>query len=246
MNRKINGLVKTAASISLAGGMLARAAGPAFAAAPNEAYGAKATGLINVGPLADATSSGTSPVSLLTLSIPGLLSTGVVTDTADDASASSTIANPVVTLSGLASLAATTVSSSCSFDTDTDTVSGTATLADANVALGGLSLVTLDANPTKNEAVLLPPLLSGIASITLNQQTTSGDGTLTVNAIAITLLGNGQTLTLGTSICNDATLAPVSILPGMATPIGLGTLGLLALGGTAYYVSRRRRVMVAA
>jgi hypothetical protein len=245
MNRKMNGLVKTAASISLAGGMLALAAGPAFAAVPNEAYGAAATGAINIGPLADATSTGTSPVSLLTLSIPGLLSTGVVTDTADAASASSTIANPVVTLAALASLTATAVSSSCTFDTDTDTVSGTATLAGATLSLGGVTLATLDANPTANDAVVIPPLLSGIASITLNKQTTAG-GTLTVNAIAITLLGNGQTLTLGTSICNDAALAPVSILPGMATPIGLGTLGLLALGGTAYYFSKRRRVTVAA
>lgn len=241
MNRKIRGLVKTAASISLAGGILAAAAGPAFAAAPNEAYAAAATGLISVSPLAEATSSGTSPVTLANINVAGLVTTGIVTDTADGTSASSTIANAAVTLSAIASLTATTVSSSCSFDTDTDTVSGTASLAGASFTVLGIP-TSLAANPAPNTTVGIP----GIATLVLNQQTTAGDGTLTVNALAITLLGSTQTLTLGTSICNDATLAPVSILPGMATPIGLGTLGLLALGGAAYYFGRRRRVTVAA
>jgi hypothetical protein len=241
VNRKIRGLVKTAASISLAGGILTAAAGPAFAAAPNEAYAAAATGLISVSPLAEATSSGTSPVTLANINVAGLVTTGIVTDTADGTSASSTIANAAVTLSAIASLTATTVSSSCSFDTDTDTVSGTASLAGASFTVLGIP-TSLAANPAPNTTVGIP----GIATLVLNQQTTAGDGTLTVNALAITLLGSTQTLTLGTSICNDATLAPVSILPGMATPIGLGTLGLLALGGAAYYFGRRRRVTVAA
>jgi hypothetical protein len=80
VNRKIRGLVKTAASISLAGGILAAAAGPAFAAAPNEAYAAAATGLISVSPLAEATSSGTSPVTLANINVAGLVTTGIVTD----------------------------------------------------------------------------------------------------------------------------------------------------------------------
>jgi len=240
MNRKLNGLVKAAASLSLAGGMLALATGPAFAAVPNEAYGAAATGLISVSPLADATSTGTSPVTLANINVAGLVTTGIVTDTADGTSASSTIANAAVTLSAIASLAATTVSSSCTFDTDTDTVSGTSSLAGASFTVLGIP-TSLAANAAPNTTVGVP----GIATIVLNQQITA-NGTLTVNAIAITLLGSTQTLTLGTSICNAAGVAPVSILPGMATPIGLGTLGLLALGGTAYYFSKRRRVTVAA
>lgn len=242
MSKKVSGLVKAAASLSLAGGILTMAAGPAFAAGPNEAYGALATGLVHVGPLAEASTSGTSPVSLANLAIGSLLTTGIVTDTADGTSASSTIADPAVTLAELTSIGATAVTSSCTFNTNTGRVRGTASIADGAVSVGGIPTITLAANPAKNTAVTIP----GVASLVLNQQITAGDGTLTVNAIAITLLGSTQTLTLGTSICNGADVAPVSILPGMATPIGLGTLGLLALGGTAYYVSKRRRVTVAA
>jgi hypothetical protein len=242
MNRKMNGLVKTAASISLVGGMLTLAAGPAFAAAPNEAYAASATGLIQINPpLGLASSDGTSPVQLANINVAGLITSGIVTDTADGTSASSTIANLAVTLSGIASLAATAVTSSCSFDTDTNTVSGTASLAGASFSVLGIP-TSLAVNPPPNTTVTVP----GVATLTLNRQSTAGDGTLTVDAIYVNLLSGGQTLTIGESVCNDATLAPVSILPGMATPIGLGTLGLLALGGAAYYFGRRRRVTVAA
>jgi hypothetical protein len=48
MNGKINGIVKAAASISLAGGILAAAAGPAAAASPNSSDGVQATGLVGV------------------------------------------------------------------------------------------------------------------------------------------------------------------------------------------------------
>ena len=241
MSKKVNGLVKAVASMSLAGGMLALAAGPAFAAAPNEAYAARATGLIKVTPLGLATSDGSSPVTLANINVAGLVTAGVVTDTADATSASSSIADVSATLTALVGLTASVVTSTCSFDTDTDTVSGSATVVGS---VGTVLPIALDAtaDTAPNTQISVP----GIATITLNRQVTAADGTLTVDAIYVNLLHSTQTLTLGTSICNDATLAPVSILPGMATPIGLGTLGLLALGGTAYYVSKRRRVTVTA
>jgi len=236
MNKKVKGLAKAAASISLAGGVLAMAAGPAFAASPNEAYAVQATGLITAGPLGEATFPGTSPVTLVNANVLGLLTTGVVTDTADATDASSTIANISADLTPLVTATATAVSSSCTFNTDTDTVSGTASIAGGQITLP-LGTITLAANPAPNTVVAG---LTGIATVTLNQQTTAADGTLTVNAIAITLLGSTQTLDIGTSICNAADLSPVGILPGVAMPIGLGTLGLLALGGTGYYFTRRR------
>ena len=68
VNGKINGLVRAAASVSLAGGILAAAAGPAAAASPNEAYGAQATGAVSVSPVAEAAYPGTSPVTLANIS----------------------------------------------------------------------------------------------------------------------------------------------------------------------------------
>jgi hypothetical protein len=61
-----------------------------------------------------------------------------------------------------------------------------------------------------------------------------------------TLANSAQTLTIGTSVCNAASLAPVPVLPGMALPIGLGGLTVLMLGGVAYQVTRRRRAAAAA
>lgn len=239
MNRRIKGLAKAGASLSLAGGILAAAAGPAAAAAPNEAYGAAASGLISVAPVDEATYPGTSPVTAATISITGLLTTGVVTDTAGATSASSTIANVSATLSPLATLTADAVASSCTFDTNTGTVSGTTTITNGQVVVTGLggTTIALAANPTPNTTVTVP----GIATITLNRQTTATDGTLTVDAIYVSLLGTTQTLTIGTSVCNAASVAPVPVLPGKAMAAGLGTLGMLGLGGVVYHVSRRRR-----
>ena len=240
MNGKINGIVKAAASISLAGGILAAAAGPAAAASPNSADGVQATGLINISPVAQATYPGTSPVTLAHINL-GLLTTDVVTDTADATSASSTIADPVVRLGALAHVSATAVTSSCSFDPNSDTVSGTSGIVNGDVHLLGLP-VHLAANAAPNTMVTVP----GIATITINRQTTAGDGTLTVDAVFIQLLRSTQTITLGTSVCNAASLAPVPVLPGLALPIGLGALVVLALGGFGYQFSRRRRAAAAA
>ena len=73
MNGKISGLVKAAASVSLAGGILMAAAGPAAAASPNEAYGAEATGVVSLPPVAEATHPGVSPVTLATVNLGALL-----------------------------------------------------------------------------------------------------------------------------------------------------------------------------
>lgn len=242
MNGKINGLIKAAASISLAGGILAAVAGPAAAASPNEAYGAAATGLVNVAPLGLATFPGTSPVTVANVDIAGLITTGVVTDTADATTASSTIANPAVNLSALATVRAAVVTSSCRFDPNTGLVTGTSSIARGRVVLIGGVPIALDAAAAPNTTVNVP----GVATITLNRQVTAGDGTLTVDAIYVNLLNSTQTLTVATSVCNAASLAPVPVLPGMALPIGLGAIALIGLGGLGYQVSRRRRAAAAA
>jgi hypothetical protein len=239
---KVNGFVKAAASASLVAGAIMATAGPAAAASPNSADGAAATGLISLDPVAPATYPGTSPNTVATLNVANLITTGVITDTADATSASSTIASPVATLSALATLRARTIESSCTFDTNTDAVTGTTTLANARVALTDAVNIPLDADPAPNTTVSVP----GVATITLNRQTTAADGTLTVDAIYVDLIGSTQTITIGTSTCNAASLAPVPVLPGMAMPIGLGALGLFGLGGLGFVMARRRRTATAA
>jgi hypothetical protein len=236
MNRTFRTLIRVAGAMTAAGGLTVAAMMPAEAAAPNLAYAAGATGLISVSPIGEATYPGTSPVSVADASIAGLLDTGVATATAGPTSASENIANVSATLSLVASLFADSVTSSCLFNTNTGTVSGSVTIANGEVSTP-LGDITLDSNPTPNEGVTVP----GIATITLNQQTTAGDGTLTVTAIYIALLGTTQTLSIGTSVCNAANLAPVPVLPGVAMPITLAGLGAMLLAVLVYQAGRRRR-----
>jgi hypothetical protein len=239
---KVNGLVKAAASASLVAGVIMATAGPAAAAGPNASDGAAATGLITLAPVAPASFPGTSPATVASVNVAGLLTAGVVTDTADATDASSTIANVAATLSAVATVRAAAVTSSCTFDTNTGTVTGTSGITNGRVALVGLANIALDANAAPNTTVSVP----GIATITLNRQTTAPDGTLTVDAIYVDLLGDTQTITIGTSTCNAASVAPVPVLPGMSLPIGLGALGVLGLGGVGFVVARRRRTATAA
>ena len=242
MNGRINGLVKAVASASLVAGAIMATAGPAAAAGPNTSDGAAATGLITLAPVAPASFPGTSPASVANLNVAGLITTGLITDTADATDASSTIADVGATLTARTGLTATAVTSSCTFDTNTGDVTGTSSIADGHVNLAGIPLLALAANAAPNTTVNVP----GVATITLNRQVTAADGTLTVDAIYVNLLNGTQTLTIGTSTCNAASVAPVPVLPGMSLPIGLGALGVLGLGGVGFVVARRRRTATAA
>jgi len=239
---KVNGLVKAAASVSLVAGAIMATAGPAAAAGPNASDGAAATGVISIDPVAQAT-TGNSPVTAATVDVAGLLTTGVITDRANRTTASSDIADVAATLVTGTALNATAVTSSCAFDADTGAVTGTSSITGGNVTVAGVPLLTLAANAGPNTTVDVP----GVATITLNRQTTDPtDGTLTVDAIYVNLLSGTQTLTIGTSTCNAARVAPVPVLPGMALPIGLGALGVFGLGGLGFVMTRRRRTATAA
>lgn len=242
MNGRMNGLVQAAASASLVAGVILATAGPAAAAAPNTSDGAAANGIITLAPVAPAAYPGTSPATVASVDVAGLVTTGVITDTADATHATSTIASLTADAGAVLALNTGVVTSSCTFNTNTGNVRGTASVAGGTVDVLGTT-VDLDASPTKNDTVVG---LDGVATITLNQQTTAADGTLTVNAIAVTLLGTGETIDIGTSTCNAADLAAVPVLPGKAMPIGLGALGVLGLGGVGFAVTRRRRVATAA
>lgn len=237
MTRRIPGLTRIASACALTGVLSLVAMMPASAASPNEAFGASATGLITAAPLGLATFPGTSPVTVANVNILGLLTTGVVTDTADATDASSTIAGVTAALTALVSLTATAISSSCTFNTNTAVVSGTSTIASGQITLP-LSTITLATNPAPNTIVAG---LAGIATVTLNAQTVAGDGTLTVTAIQVALLGSTQTLNIGVSVCNAADLSPVPVLPGKTMSVTLGAVGLLGLAGAGLQLRRRRQ-----
>ena len=236
MTRRIPRFARIASTVAVAGALSTLAIMPASAASPNAAWAADATGLITAAPIGEATFPGTSPVTLANANILGLLTTGVITDTASNTAASATIADISASLTALVTLSATTVQSSCVFNTNTDAVSGLTTIAGGEIVTP-LTTITLASNPAKNTVVAG---LTGIATVTLNAQSVAGDGTLTVTAIQISLLGSTQTLNLGTSVCNAADLAPVPALPGKTMPVALGAAGMLGLAGAGLQLRRRR------
>ena len=88
--------------------------------------------------------------------------------------------------------------------------------------------------------------LSGLASVVLNEQSTTG-GTLTVTAIHITLLsgtGIGSEVIIGRVSCGpNAPVEPVPVMPLHALPF-VGAAGLVGGGIYATGRSRARRAHV--
>ena len=238
MKRGITGVSKITGALVLAGGMIMMAALPAVAAPrTNAAYAASATGRIYAPPIALATyPTGFHYVTRPHISIPGLLTAWIVTDKAGPTFASSNVLTPRVRLTRGATLSAKAVYSSCKFHTRTGYVSGYTKITYGVVRKLGFPTKPLPWYPAPNTKVSIP----GIATITLNRQTTSYKGTLTVTAIYVKWRHVRQTLTIATSVCNRAKLAPVPILPGKSLPLTLGGLGVLLIGGMGYRVTRRR------
>jgi hypothetical protein len=219
------------------------------AAAPGDgsAYGASANltllgaGAVTVGPLAPASTAGPTDNSVASAAVPNVLSVGAVTTSArlDEltgvVTARATTGDVTIGVFGPQNIiTATAVEATCTA-TEAGNV-GTTTLT--NVSLG--SRGAADASPAANTTIDL----SGIASITLNEQIVNADGSLTVNAIHIRLLG-GTLSSVGTGdvIIASATCGPAALPTPMASGVGLWiSLGLLATAvvGAAVTASRRR------
>ena len=175
---------------------------PASAAAvKNEAFGIRATGLIQAGPFAHAAApAGPTKNALVSAYIPNLLGAEAVTTSASASKASASVAELAVTLSDVAALGASVVKSQCTSagpKGSTTIVDGAIVLAGTGLPLGGVPLAILATSPAPNTVVLGIP---GVASIILNRQTAGPGGSLTVDAIYIKLL-NAQEVRISTSRC---------------------------------------------
>ncbi len=238
MSRMRSTAVRTAGCLALLSSTAVAGAAPAAAGTPmNESYAVYATGRMSTQPVGQASYAGGSPVILPNADAAGLLGTGLITDAAGPASASSRIPGLAVTLPGQAMLRAQLASSWCRFDSQARAASGTARIDQGRITQAGHRSIALPASAAPNTRIVVP----GAAVIMLNHQFTGGRGTLTVQAMRIRLLGHQQKLILATSVCAAANLAPSPALGGPALRLTLGGLGLLVLGGLAYLLSRRHR-----
>jgi hypothetical protein len=187
---------------ALAVGVALATAPAASAAPPNSAAGVAAVGIIPANPFAVSTYPGTSPNHVGSINLPPLLSTGVVDTAAGPTSASAVVSGLNVAVSALASLSAGTLTSSCSYNPATGAVSASGDVENGTITLLGAP-IALSPHPAPNTTIALP----GILSLTLNAQTTAPDGTLTVSALTVSLLGSAETVSIAKSVCNAATLA---------------------------------------
>jgi hypothetical protein len=238
MSQMLSSAVRAAGCLALLSGVALAGAAPAAAGTPmNESYAVYATGRMSTQPVGQASYSGGSPVILPNADAAGLLGTGLITDSAGPASASSKVPDLVVTLPGRTALRARLASSSCRFDTKAREASGTSRIDQGRITQAGHRTIALPASAAPNTRIVV----RGVAVIMLNRQFTGGRGTLTVQAMRIRLLDHRQKLILATSVCAAANLTPSSGLGGPALRLILGGSGLLVLGGLAYLLSRRGR-----
>ncbi|WP_157563441.1 choice-of-anchor P family protein [Micromonospora chokoriensis] len=145
--------------------------------------------------------------------------------------------------SGLAtiSLVADAIYSSCTA-TSSPSATGTASLVNARIVstLLGIetTLLSLPLNPAPNTGLSIP----GLIDLTLNGQTSSGVGQLTVTALNLTALGGALAgVTIGTSSCGANAIAPpIPVIPLAGAPLALG-IGALVAGTTGGFSLYRRR-----
>jgi hypothetical protein len=255
--------------IARRGGVLALAAVAALlagvapaSAAPGDgsAYGAHVnvtllgTPAVNVGPLAAASTAGPTTNTLASASVPGVLTTGVINTSAvldsstGAVTAEASTANVALPLlAAVGKVGATLVDAKCV--ATQSGITGTTTLA--GVSLGKLG--TVSATPAPNTTIQVAlPVVGNVATLTFNEQIHNSDGSLTVNAIHLHLLGGGAVGTLGSGdvIISSATCGPAALPIPMASGaglwIGLGLLAAIAVPTATVIVRRRRTASPAA
>lgn len=233
-----------AAAALLAGALPASAApgdGSAFVVSANlTLVGGPA---INVGPLAPSHTDGPTTAQVASVTIPGVLTTGLATSeaTRDDATgivhSEASVANVALTLGGFSGSIGL-VEASC--DATQEGVSGTSSIV--NGTFGGQSL---PASPPPNTVIAIPPAPAPqVLSITLNEQIANPDGSLTVNAVHIRLdspLGQGDVI-ISSATCGPAA-PPIPMASGAGLWIGLGLLGAVAIP-VGLSLIRKRRTLV--
>jgi hypothetical protein len=202
MNHGTRRAASYAGVLVVAVGIAFAASSPASAAAPNQGVALQASGLLPLNPLIVSSFPGTSPNHSVLVDLPPLLTAGVADSSAGPTSATATVSNLGLTLSSLVSLGASSLTSSCIYNAATDTVSATSDVENGGVVLFGAP-IALNPHPAPNTTLNLP----GIATVTLNRQTTAPDGALTTDALAITLLGGVENVAIATTTCNRATLS---------------------------------------
>lgn len=249
MRVRMTGLAGLTALAALLAGATPASAAPGDASA----YGAKLElsllggNAVSAGPFAAADANGPTTGTFAAVDVPGVLKTGVLDTSATRDDKTGGVHSRAVTadvrLDLLASvtgaITAKAVEARC--DATQKGVTGGTKLV--GLALGKLG--TVDAEPAPNTVVDVDLAGVDIAKLVFNEQIRHKDGSLTVNAVHLTLiggvlgaLGSGD-LVLSSARCGPAGL-PIPMASGAGLWLGLGLLGLVAVPAGAVALIRRR------
>jgi LPXTG-motif cell wall-anchored protein len=216
-------LALTAVAVLLIGGAPASAA-----PGDGSAYGVRidvtllGASAANAGPLATASTPGQASASAASVAVPRILTAGVIDTTAardphtGAVTARASAADVAVPLlSGLGQVGASAIVARCIATQHGEQGSATLTAA----TLGRLG--TLDASPAPNTVVPIAlPEVGNVATLTLNEQFRDADGSRTVNAFHLHLLGGPGAGALGAGdvIISSATCGPRAAVAAPAPP----------------------------
>ncbi|AHH94611.1 choice-of-anchor P family protein [Kutzneria viridogrisea] len=206
---------------------------------------------VKAGPFASAQANSSPKNSFLGVKLNGVLSTGVINasahrdeDSGEVDAAASIVGAKVDLLKALgAPISADVIEARCTATQQGQ--HGSAKLAGVN--LGALGKVAADPAPNTELALGLAGV--NIAKVVFNEQVRGEDGSLTVNAVHIRLLGGvlgsigSGDVVLASATCGPAGL-PIPMASGAGLWIGLGLLGAAAVPA-ALVVTRRRRLATA-
>jgi hypothetical protein len=207
---------------------------------------------VHVGPLAAANTSGPTSDSLASATVPGVLTAGVINTSAHKdpntgavTAMASTADVSLPLLRALGQVYAKLIVAKCVATQQGE--SGSTTLTAAKLgSLGGLAV-----SPAVDSTVAVAlPGVGNVATLILNEQIHNADGSLTVNAVHLHLLGGPGIGELGSGdvIISSATCGPAGlpmpVASGLGLWIGLGLLGAIAMP-VGWSVVRRRRTSVA-
>jgi hypothetical protein len=245
-------LAAVVASVVLAG------AAPASAApGDGSAYGVKVDvtllgqPAVKVGPLAAASTAGPTTNTAVGATVSGILTAGVInTEAKRDENSGAVTAKASTADVGLPLLKAAlgtvgikAVEAVCT--ATQEGVKGSTTLVDAKLG----SIGAVDASPAPNTQIKVAIGLVNVATIILNEQIKNQDGSLTVNALHVKLLG-GVVGALGSGdvIVSSATCGPAAppmpLASGAGLWIGLGLLAAVAVPVGTRIVRKRRTAQV--
>ncbi|TDP96550.1 choice-of-anchor P family protein [Labedaea rhizosphaerae] len=233
----LTALTGVAAAVALLAAAMPASAAPG----DGSAYAAKVdvtllgASAVTVGPLSPSNTNGPTSATLASISVPGILSTGIVSsksvldENTGVVHTEASIANAKVTL-GTAKLTADVIGSHC--DATQSGVTGGSTLV--NVQIPGAQVPV---NPAPNTKVNV----LGLLVITFNEQIDNADGSKTINAVHIklnALVGSGDVI-LASSTCGPAA-PPMPMASGAGLWVGLGLLGLVAVPAGTVVLRKRR------